>query len=187
MGGGGSSTSGAQGQGVNAVGGNEVQAGAAQSGMALQTAMMQSQVELNKANAKKAEADAIKTAGVDTKQVESLTELAKNQNLTEQERKGLLEVQQELTWSEKALTDQKASTEVQNQGRIFHETEYLKKNVEEAGKRIDGLTIDNEVKERIKNAVVEKAYADVSDIYSQMLLRSKQGALTEEQIKRVLS
>ena len=128
-GGGGTSAAGGQGQGVSAVGGNGVSAGAQQAGMALQAGMMQSQIALNEANAKKAEADAAKTAGVDTDQVKALTELTKNQNLTETEKRNLIEIQQDLTWSEKALTDQKATTEVMNQGQLYHETELYKQKV----------------------------------------------------------
>ena len=109
---GGASTNGAQGQGTSAVGGNEVSAGSQAAMMGLQMQAIESQVKLNEANAKKAEADANKTAGVDTEQTKSLTALANNQNLTETEKRKLIEVQEDLTWSEKAFTDQKATTEV---------------------------------------------------------------------------
>ena len=66
-GGGGTSTSGAQGNATSAVGGNEVQSGAASTGMALQMAQLQSQIEVNQAQANKLNADAEKTKGVDTK------------------------------------------------------------------------------------------------------------------------
>ena len=85
-GGGGSSTSGAQGSATNAVGGNEVQSGAAATGMALQMAQLESQIEVNKAQANKLNADAIKTAGIDTElskaeksYKESLKALTENQ------------------------------------------------------------------------------------------------------------
>ena len=51
-GGGGASTSGAQGNATSAVGGNEVQSGAASTGMALQMAQLQSQIAVNQAQAK---------------------------------------------------------------------------------------------------------------------------------------
>ena len=85
-GGGGSSTSGAQGSGTAAVGGNEMQAGSQMAGMALQNAMIQSQIEVNQAQAEKLKADATKTAGVDTElskaeksYKESLKALTENQ------------------------------------------------------------------------------------------------------------
>lgn len=184
-GGGGTSTNGGQGQGVSAVGGNEVSAGAQMGIIGLQMQSLESQIELNKANAKKAEADANKTAGVDTEQTRAITELTKNQNLTETQKRELIKVQEDLTWSEKALKDQKATTEVMNQRQLYHETELYKQKVIEAGKTIDGLTLDNEIKKASKEALIQESYAKVSEIYSRQMLMQKQGNVQDAEVSNI--
>lgn len=88
-GGGGSSTSGAQGSATSAVGGNELQAGSSLTGMALQAGMLQSQIKVNEAQAEKLEAEATKTRGVDTELGKAETELKRSlQALTENQATG---------------------------------------------------------------------------------------------------
>ena len=115
----------------------------------------------------------------------TITELTKNQNLTETEKRNLIEVQQDLTWSEKALTDQKATTEVMNQRQLYHETELYKQKVIEAGKIIDGLTLDNEIKKASKDALIQESYARVSEIYSRQILMQKQGNVLDAEVSNI--
>lgn len=186
-GGGGSSTSGGQGQGVSAVGGNEMQAAAASQANNLNAMGLMSQIRLNEANAKKAEAEANKTEGVDTEQTGVMTDLIKNQNLNEIQKTELTKLNQELTKSQVALTNYKSTNEMLNVEVIGNTAKNIAKNTEMIAKQIDGLTIDNEIKEKTKNDVIEKARQDVNESYARQFELRTRGKLNEEQIQNIRS
>lgn len=160
-GGGGSSTSGAQGSGTNAVGGNELQAGAAISGMALQNSMIQSQIKVNEAQAKKLDADANKTAGVDTELGKAETEYKK---------------------SLQALTEFQATSESENFNLMRAKVENVIASTNKLNAETKTETADAEVAQKTIDARCEEAIQKVNESLARQTAIKIGNSLTEKQI-----
>ena len=163
-GGGGASTSGAQGNATSAVGGNEVQSGAASTGMALQMAQLQSQIEVTQAQANKLNADAEKTKGVDTK---------------------LSEAEIQYKHSLQALTENQAAGASWDYSKNQALIENLVANTKLLNAQTNESNVSADVKKKeIINRTLETMQG-INESKERILLMRSQGKLNEAQTKQI--
>lgn len=185
-------------QGVNNAGTQAVM-------MGLQAKSIESQIALNNAQASKinaetenTEANTVKTRAdtqvslVNATNIEEATKLLKEQQLSEQSKRALNEAEKNYKIRVTALQDalerlaNAKETESWYLSRsIEMETYKLSKEAEKYMKEIDGLEIDNDVKKRTADLIVEQTKQNIKSTTQSILESQSRVTINEEQKKLI--
>lgn len=185
-GGGGGSTSGAgQASGVGMPSKTGTEAGIQAQGMALQLANIASQVRLNESQADKNEADAEKTRGVDTKAQEATIENLIAQTSNEKVKKGLILGQIRVADAEEELKRNTADWTKDKAEETRWNIKSLQKGIDRLAEEINGMKLDNELKERTIDNKVKESSLTLQNLMAEILLKGSQRKVNEEQAKAI--
>lgn len=185
---------GAQVQGVNNAGTQAVM-------MGLQAKAIESQIALNNAQASKVNAETEKTEAdtgktkadtrvsiVNADNIEEATKLIKEQQLSEQSKRELNDAEKnykirvtELQDALERLTDAKETESWYLSRSIEMETHKLSKEAEKIMKEIDGLEVDNDVKRRTADMIVEQTRMNIKASMQSILESQSRVTINEEQ------
>lgn len=185
-GGGGGSTSGAgQASGVGMPSKTGTEAGIQAQGMALQLANIASQVRLNESQADKNEADAEKTRGVDTKVQEATIDNLIAQTSNEKVKKGLILGQIRVADAEEELKRNTADWTKEKTEETRWNIKSLQKGIDKLVEEINGMKLDNELKERTIDNKVKESSLTLQNLMAEILLKESQRKVNEEQAKAI--
>lgn len=184
--GGGGSTSGAgQASGVGMPSKTGTEAGIQAQGMALQLANIASQVRLNESQADKNEADAEKTRGVDTKAQEATIDNLIAQTSNEKVKKGLILGQIRVADAEEELKRNTADWTKEKTEETRWNIKSLQKGIDKLVEEINGMKLDNELKERTIDNKVKESSLTLQNLIAEILLKGSQKKVNEEQAKAI--
>lgn len=185
-GGGGGSTSGAgQASGVGMPSRTGTETGIQAQGMALQLANVASQTRLNESQADKNEADAEKTRGVDTKAQEATIENLIAQTSNEKVKKGLILGQIRIADAEEELKRNTADWTKERTEETRWNIKSLQKGIDKLVEEINGMKLDNELKERTIDNKVKESSLTLQNLIAEILLKGSQKKVNEEQAKAI--
>lgn len=185
-GGGGGSTSGAgQASGVGMPSKTGTEAGIQAQGMALQLANVASQTRLNESQANKNEADAEKTRGVDTKAQEATIDNLIAQTSNEKVKKGLILGQIRVADAEEELKRNMADWTKDKADETRWNIKSLQKGIDKLAEEINGMKLDNELKERTIDNKVKESSLTLQNLMAEILLKGSQQKVNEEQAKAI--
>lgn len=186
QGGAGGTTSGAgQASGVGMPSKTGTEAGLQAQGMALQLANMASQVRLNESQANKNEADADKTRGVDTKLQEATIDNLIAQTSNEKVKKGLILGQIRVADAEEELKRNMADWTKDKAEETRWNIKSLQKGIDKLAEEINGMKLDNELKERTIDNKVKESSLTLQNLMAEILLKGSQQKVNEEQAKAI--
>lgn len=185
-GGGGGSTSGAgQASGVGMPSKTGTEAGIQAQGMALQLANVASQTRLNESQADKNEAEAEKTRGVDTKAQEATIDNLIAQTSNEKVKKGLILGQIRVADAEEELKRNTADWTKEKTEETRWNIKNLQKGIDKLVEEINGMKLDNELKERTIDNKVKESSLTLQNLIAEILLKGSQRKVNEEQAKAI--
>lgn len=185
-GGGGGSTSGAgQASGVGMPSKTGTEAGIQAQGMALQLANVASQTRLNESQADKNEADAEKTRGVDTKAQEATIDNLIAQTSNEKVKKGLILGQIRVADAEEELKRNMADWTKDKADETRWNIKSLQKGIDKLVEEINGMKLDNELKERTIDNKVKESSLILQNLMAEILLKGSQRKVNEEEAKAI--
>lgn len=184
-GGGGSTSGGGQASGVGMPSKTGTEVGLQAQGMGLQLANMASQVRLNESQAKKNEADAEKTRGVDTKAQEATIENLIAQTSNEKVKKGLILGQIRVADAEEELKRNTADWTKDKAEETRWNVKSLQKGIDKLIEEINGMKLDNELKERTIDNKVKESSLSLQNLMAEILLKGSQKKVNEEQAKAI--
>lgn len=184
-GGGGISANGAQGQGVTQPTDRSVEMGLKQQGLGLQLASIVSQVELNKSQAEKNKAEAEKIRGVDTRAQEATIDNLIAQTANEKVRKGLILGQIRVADAEEELKRNTADWTKDKADETRWNIKNLQKGIEKLAEEINGMKLDNELKEKTIDNKVKESSLTLQNLMAEILLKGSQQKVNEEQAKAI--
>ena len=200
---GGSSVSSGGGTGAQVAGVNN--AGTQAVMMGLQAKSIESQIALNNAQASKINAETkntetdtekkeaeIKVANVNANNIEEATKLVKEQQLTEQSKRQLNEAEKKYKIRVTDLQDalEKLTKAKENESwylsrSIEMETYKMSKEAEKFIKEIDSMEIDNEIKRRTADMVVEQTRMNIKATMQSVLESQSRVTVNDEQKKLI--
>lgn len=184
-GGGGVSASGAQGQGVTQPTDRSVEMGLKQQGLGLQLASIASQVDLNKSQAEKNKVEADKIAGVDTDMQKATIDNLIAQTSNEKVKKGLILGQIRVADAEEELKRNMADWTKDKADETRWNIKSLQKGIDKLAKEINGMKLDNELKERTIDNKVKESALTLQNLMAEILLKGSQKKVNEEQAKAI--
>lgn len=184
-GGGGVSANGAQGQGVTQPTDRSVEMGLKQQGLGLQLASIASQVDLNKSQAEKNKAEADKIAGVDTDAQKATIDNLIAQTSNEKVKKGLILGQIRVADAEEELKRNMADWTKDKADETRWNIKSLQKGIDKLVEEINGMKLDNELKERTIDNKVKESSLTLQNLMSEILLKGSQRKVNEEQAKAI--
>ena len=184
-GGGGVSANGAQGQGVTQPTDRSVEMGLKQQGLGLQLASIASQVDLNKSQAEKNKAEAEKISGVDTRAQEATIDNLIAQTSNEKVKKGLILGQIRVADAEEELKRNMADWTIDKADETRWNIKSLQKGIDKLAEEINGMKLDNELKERTIDNKVKESSLTLQNLMSEILLKGSQRKVNEEQAKAI--
>lgn len=184
-GGGGVSANGAQGQGVTQPADRSVEMKLKQQGLGLQLASIASQVALNKSQAEKNKAEANKIAGVDTDAQKATIDNLIAQTSNEKIKKGLILGQIRVADAEEELKRNMADWTKDKADETRWNIKSLQKGIEKLVEEINGIKLDNELKERTIDNKVKESSLTLQNLMSEILLKGSQRKVNEEQAKAI--
>lgn len=184
-GGGGVSANGSQGQGVTQPTDRSVEMGLKQQGLGLQLASIASQVDLNKSQAEKNKAEAEKISGVDTKVQEATIDNLIAQTSNEKVKKGLILGQIRVADAEEELKRNMADWTKNKAEETRWNVKSLQKGVEKLIEEINGMKLDNELKERTIDNKVKESSLTLQNLVAEILFKGSQKKVNEEQAKAI--
>lgn len=184
-GGGGVSASGAQGQGVTQPTDRSVEMGLKQQGLGLQLASIASQVDLNKSQAEKNKAEAEKISGVDTRVQEATIDNLIAQTSNEKVKKGLILGQIRVADAEEELKRNMADWTKDKADETRWNIKSLQKGIDKLAEEINGMKLDNELKERTIDNKVKESSLTLQNLMAEILLKGSQRKVNEEQAKAI--
>ena len=184
-GGGGVSANGAQGQGVTQPTDRSVEMGLKQQGLGLQLASIASQVDLNKSQAEKNKAEADKIAGVDTDMQKATIDNLIAQTSNEKVKKGLILGQIRVADAEEELKRNTADWTKDKADETRWNIKSLQKGIDKLAEEINGMKLDNELKERTIDNKVKESSLTLQNLMSEILLKGSQRKVNEEQAKAI--
>lgn len=184
-GGGGVSANGAQGQGVTQPTDRSVEMGLKQQGLGLQLASIASQVDLNKSQAEKNKAEADKIAGVDTDVQKATIDNLIAQTSNEKVKKGLILGQIRAADAEEELKRNMADWTKDKADETRWNIKSLQKGIDKLVEEINGMKLDNELKERTIDNKVKESSLTLQNLMSEILLKGSQRKVNEEQAKAI--
>ena len=175
-GGGGSTSGGGQASGVGMPSKTGTEAGIQAQGMALQLANVASQTRLNESQADKNEAEAEKTRGVDTKAQEATIDNLIAQTSNEKVKKGLILGQIRVADAEEELKRNMADWTKDKADETRWNIKSLQKGIDKLTEEINGMKLDNELKERtIDNKAIKGNYEESRKEWLLKQLETKEG------------
>ena len=184
-GGGGVSASGAQGQGVTQPTDRSVEMKLKQQGLGLQLASIASQVALNKSQAEKNKVEANKIAGVDTDVQKATIDNLIAQTSNEKVKKGLILGQIRVADAEEELKRNMADWTKDKADETRWNIKSLQKGIDKLAEEINGMKLDNELKERTIDNKVKESSLTLQNLMSEILLKGSQKKVNEEQAKAI--
>jgi len=184
-GGGGVSASGAQGQGVTQPTDRSVEMKLKQQGLGLQLASIASQVALNKSQAEKNKVEANKIAGVDTDVQKATIDNLIAQTSNEKVKKGLILGQIRVADAEEELKRNMADWTKDKADETRWNIKSLQKGIDKLVEEINGMKLDNELKERTIDNKVKESSLTLQNLMSEILLKGSQRKVNEEQAKAI--
>lgn len=184
-GGGGVSASGAQGQGVTQPTDRSVEMKLEQQGLGLQLASIASQVALNKSQAEKNKVEANKIAGVDTDVQKATIDNLIAQTSNEKVKKGLILGQIRVADAEEELKRNMADWTKDKADETRWNIKSLQKGIDKLAEEINGMKLDNELKERTIDNKVKESSLTLQNLMSEILLKGSQRKVNEEQAKAI--
>ena len=184
-GGGGSTSGGGQASGVGMPSKTGTEAGIQAQGMALQLANVASQTRLNESQADKNEAEAEKTRGVDTKAQEATIDNLIAQTSNEKVKKGLILGQIRVADAEEELKRNTADWTKEKTDETRWNIRSLQKGIEKLIEEINGMKLDNELKERTIDNKVAESSLTLQNLMAEILLKGSQQKVNEEQAKAI--
>lgn len=184
-GGGGVSANGAQGQGVTQPTDRSVEMGLKQQGLGLQLASIASQVDLNKSQAEKNKAEADKIAGVDTDVQKATIDNLIAQTSNEKVKKGLILGQIRVADAEEELKRNTADWTKDKADETRWNIKSLQKGIDKLAEEINGMKLDNKLKERTIDNKVKESSLTLQNLMSEILLKGSQRKVNEEQAKAI--
>lgn len=184
-GGGGVSASGAQGQGVTQPTDRSVEMGLKQQGLGLQLASIASQVDLNKSQAEKNKVEADKIAGVDTDMQKATIDNLIAQTSNEKVKKGLILGQIRVADAEEELKRNMADWTKDKADETRWNIKSLQKGIDKLAEEINGMKLDNELKERTIDNKVKESALTLQNLMAEILLKGSQQKVNEEQAKAI--
>lgn len=184
-GGGGVSANGAQGQGVTQPTDRSVEMGLKQQGLGLQLASIASQVDLNKSQAEKNKVEADKIAGVDTDVQKATIDNLIAQTSNEKVKKGLILGQIRVADAEEELKRNMADWTKDKADETRWNIKSLQKGIDKLVEEINGMKLDNELKERTIDNKVKESALTLQNLMSEILLKGSQRKVNEEQAKAI--
>ena len=184
-GGGGVSASGAQGQGVTQPTDRSVEMGLKQQGLGLQLESIASQVDLNKSQAEKNKAETEKISGVDTKVQEATIDNLIAQTSNEKVKKGLILGQIRVADAEEELKRNMADWTKDKANETRWNIKNLQKGIDKLAEEINGMQLDNELKERTIDNKVKESSLTLQNLMAEILLKGSQNKVNEEQAKAI--
>ena len=184
-GGGGVSASGAQGQGVTQPTDRSVEMGLKQQGLGLQLASITSQIDLNKSQAEKNKAEAEKISGVDTRVQEATIDNLIAQTSNEKVKKGLILGQIRVADAEEELKRNMADWTKDKADETRWNIKSLQKGIGKLVEEINGIKLDNDLKERTIDNKVKESALTLQNLMSEILLKGSQKKVNEEQAKAI--
>lgn len=184
-GGGGVSASGAQGQGVTQPTDRSVEMGLKQQGLGLQLASIASQVDLNKSQAEKNKVEADKIAGVDTDVQKATIDNLIAQTSNEKVKKGLILGQIRVADAEEELKRNMADWTKDKADETRWNIKSLQKGIDKLAEEINGMKLDNELKERTIDNKVKESALTLQNLMAEILLKGSQRKVNEEQAKAI--
>lgn len=184
-GGGGVSASGAQGQGVTQPTDRSVEMGLKQQGLGLQLASIASQVDLNKSQAEKNKVEADKIAGVDTDVQKATIDNLIAQTSNEKVKKGLILGQIRVADAEEELKRNMADWTKDKADETRWNIKSLQKGIDKLVEEINGMKLDNELKERTIDNKVKESALTLQNLMAEILLKGSQKKVNEEQAKAI--
>ena len=138
--------------------------GLKQQGLGLQLASIASQVELNKSQTEKNKAEAEKISGVDTRAQEATIDNLIAQTSNEKVKKGLILGQIRVADAEEELKRNTADWTKDKAEETRWNIKSLQKGIDKLAEEINGMKLDNELKERtIDNKVKESSLMPYRD------------------------
>lgn len=184
-GGGGVSANGAQGQGVTQPTDRSVEMGLKQQGLGLQLASLASQIDLNKSQSEKNKAEAEKISGVDTRVQEATIDNLIAQTSNEKVKKGLILGQIRVADAEEELKRNTADWTKDKAEETRWNIKSLQKGIDKLAEEINGMKLDNELKERTIDNKVKESSLTLQNLMAEILLKQSQQKVNEEQAKAI--
>lgn len=183
--GGGISANGAQGQGVTQPTDRSVEMGLKQQGLGLQLASIASQVDLNKSQAEKNKVEADKIAGVDTDMQKATIDNLIAQTSNEKVKKGLILGQIRVADAEEELKRNMTDWTKDKADETRWNIKSLQKGIDKLAEEINGMKLDNELKERTIDNKVKESALTLQNLMAEILLKGSQRKVNEEQAKAI--
>lgn len=184
---GGASTAGGQGSGPGNPGTNAVGMGLQAKALELQNKQIESQIALNMATAEKTASEAKKIAGVDTKQAEANTENLIQATSNEKIRRGLILANIRYQDAMEELTRNQADAKKLELGQITQSIKNLEKAWEQLDANIEGIKIDNKVKQETIGTMVKQAQANLQKTMAEILTERTKGQVNAATVNDITS
>lgn len=184
---GGASTAGGQGSGPGNPGTNAVGMGLQAKALELQNKQIESQIALNMATAEKTASEAKKIAGADTKQVEANTENLIQATNNERIRRGLILANIRYQDAMEELTRNQADAKKLEFGQITQSIKNLEKAWEQLDANIQGIKMDNKVKQETIETMVKQAQANLQKTMAEILTEKTKGQVNAAMINDITS
>ena len=149
--------------------------------MALQLANVMSQTRLNESQAEKNKAEAEKISGVDTRAQEATIDNLIAQTSNEKVKKGLILGQIRVADAEEELKRNMADWTKDKADETRWNIKSLQKGIDKLAEEINGMKLDNELKERTIDNKVKESSLTLQNLMSEILLKGSQRKVNEEQ------
>lgn len=186
MGGAGGTTSGAgQASGVGLPQDQSVGMGLRAQELGLQMANAASQIKLNESQAKKNDAEANKIAGVDTEAQKATIDNLIAQTSNEKIKRGLILGQIRVADAEEELKRNTADWTKTKADETRWNIKSLQKGIDKLTEEINGMKLDNELKERTIDNKVRESSLTLQNLMAEILLKGSQQKVNEEQAKAI--
>lgn len=186
MGGQGGSTQGAgQANGVGLPQDQSVGMGLRAQEIGVEMANALSQIKLNESQANKNDAEANKIKGVDTEAQKATIDNLIAQTSNEKVKKGLILGQIRVADAEEELKRNMADWTKDKTDETRWNIKSLQKGIEKVAEEINGMKLDNELKERTIDNKVKESSLMLQNLMSEILLKGSQKEVNEEQAKAI--
>ena len=144
-----------------------------------------SQIKLNESQANKNEAEANKIKGVDTEAQQATIDNLIAQTSNEKVKKGLILGQIRVADAEEELKRNMADWTKDKAEETSCNIKSLQKGIDKLTEEIDGMKLDNELKERTIDNKVKESSLTLQNLMTEILLKGSQRKVNEEQAKAI--
>ena len=154
--------------------------------LGLQLANIASQTRLNESQAQKNEAEAEKVKGADTKAQEATIDNLVAQTSNEKIKRGLILSETRVNDAEEELKRAAVDWTKEKTNETKWSIKMFMKGLDELEQKIDGLTLDNELKRRTIDNKVKESVLTLQNLFEDILLKGSQRKVNEEQAKAIV-